>query len=350
VHRGEFRRWLISPQGQAEGVLFEDGTIARFQARSVDALPILPQGAKLQATGETPEGGQTLFRSAIASEGRAIIPTEAAIAPSTVPAQPESQLPQLRAKGKVEAYLKSPHGRLVGFVLDDSTTVRAASPRWLQDANIHTGDVIAVDGRGTATPVGRGIWATTLTFPNGNAIALSGPALSPVTHDGEVARLLPNPHGDIGGILLRDGTYLRLPPTPPGKLVNVTAGTRVHVEGTGYPGFIETDRLRTDRDEVTMGPVSTPAPAGPPLRHVATVARVDRVLTNPEGEVETLLLSNATVVKLSPLMRDSLDVPVRKGDTIRVSGMGGQYPIGMAIDAEELTVGLRTVRPLGRRP
>src|ERR1700754_3959913 len=54
---------------------------------------------------------------------------------------------------------------------------------------------------------------------------------APVVHEGVVATVLVNPHGDVDGLVLGDGFIVRMPPTA--RSAQLAAGAKVHAEGDG---------------------------------------------------------------------------------------------------------------------
>lgn len=75
---------------------------------------------------------------------------------------------------------------------------------------------------------------------------------------------------------------------------------------------------------VFAAPPAPPAPLAPPAaaRPMPAVAQgqVQRLLTNPYGEVDGLRLADGTIVRFAPHLADALTAAVKPGDTVRVIG------------------------------
>jgi hypothetical protein len=63
--------------------------------------------------------------------------------------------------------LHQPNGTPAGFVMDDGTQVHVVpGVAGAVAEQVSPGEVIRVEGRGTRTPMGTGLWAVTITRPN----------------------------------------------------------------------------------------------------------------------------------------------------------------------------------------
>ncbi len=148
-----------------------------------------------------------------------------------------AQLPEF--KGKVVQYILAPGSRVTGLVLADGTEVRVRP--WLSTAlvfSIKPGDEVSI--RGLKARNAQVVAAVTLTNLASGAVVSSaggdhhrgaGPRMD-VT--GKVKMALHSVHGDIDGVLLEDGTTVRLPPQAAHKLGDMLKpGNTVVVHGFG---------------------------------------------------------------------------------------------------------------------
>lgn len=100
-------------------------------------------------------------------------------------------------------------------------------------------------------------------------------------------------------------------------------------------------------------PLPTQAPAGTPAVQTATVAtpiegRVERLLVNPFGEVDGLLLSDGRVVKFPPHQGKALAQVAAPGQAVRVSGevkRGGEIKAERVVNSASGAQVLRQERP-----
>ena len=133
-----------------------------------------------------------------------------------------AQLPEF--KGKVLQYTLSPRGEVDGLILADGTEVQV--PPHLSSAlvfSIKPGDEVSIHGlRARAVPMISAVTVTNIasgavvggSAPGGRHMG-EGPRME-VT--GKVKLVLHTPRGEVNGVLLDDGTSLRLPPRSADKL------------------------------------------------------------------------------------------------------------------------------------
>ena len=149
-----------------------------------------------------------------------------------------AQLPEF--KGKVTQYTLSPRGEVDGLILADGTEVQL--PPSLSSAlvfSIKPGDEVSIRGlKARAVPM---VSAVTLTNVASGAVVGGGAGGGHHPWDGprmdvtgKVKMALHSPHGDVNGVLLEDGTSVRLPPHAAKKLADLLKpGNTVVVRGFG---------------------------------------------------------------------------------------------------------------------
>ena len=179
-----------------------------------------------------------------------------------------AQLPEV--KGKVAQYLLTPHGVVDGFILADGTEVHLAPHLSTQLVfSVKPGDAVTIHGlKAKAAPL---VLAASVTNDATGATVLGtahGPhaALAQIETTGRVKAQLHTPHGDVDGVLLDDGTIVRLPPPEAEKHAALLAdGQTVFVRGFGYAGplgkVVAAQALGADKDHTQ--PVAGPRPPGP---------------------------------------------------------------------------------------
>ncbi len=151
-----------------------------------------------------------------------------------------AQLPEF--KGKVTQYILTPRGDVDGLMLADGTEV-AVPPR-LSSAlvfSVRPGDQISL--RGLKARNAGVVAAVTITnIASGAVIGGEGDSPAPwggprMEVNGTVKAALHTPHGDVRGVLLEDGTTLRLPPHQAEKFAELLKpGARVFANGFGVNG------------------------------------------------------------------------------------------------------------------
>ncbi len=205
----------------------------------------------------------TLLAAALISAGA----SGAALA-QKAPVYDPAQLPEV--KGKVSQYLLTPRGDVDGFLLADGTEVHVAPHLSTQLVfTVKPGDAVTIHGlKAKAAPL---VLAVSVTNDATGATVLGGPhghhgGFTQVEATGQVKAQLHSPRGDVDGVLLDNGTIVRLPPPEAQKLAALLAdGQTVFVRGFGIDSplgkVIGATALGADKDHTQ--PVAGPRPGGP---------------------------------------------------------------------------------------
>ncbi len=154
------------------------------------------------------------------------------------PTYDPAQLPTI--KGKVAQYTLTPRSDVDGFILDDGTEVHV-SPRLSTQLvfAVKPGDAVTIHGlRAKAVPL---VAAMSVTNDATNATVVSsgerhqhGPAAATTEATGAVKAQLHGPQGELNGVVLTDGTMVRLPPPEATQLGDKLAvGKTVYARGEG---------------------------------------------------------------------------------------------------------------------
>lgn len=171
-------------------------------------------------------------------------PVAASIAQPVATYDPE-QLPATR--GRVAQWSLTPRGDVDGLILEDGTQVHMPphlGPR-LVDA-IRPGDAVTVRGlRARALPLVQALSVT--DDASGRTVQDDGPRAAPpppkppgpagqwTEVDGRIRQLLYGPRGDNNGVLLEDGTQVRVPPRS-AAAAQLQPGHRLVAQGYGIAG------------------------------------------------------------------------------------------------------------------
>jgi hypothetical protein len=149
-----------------------------------------------------------------------------------------AQLPAI--KGKVAQYIPTPRGDVDGLLLDDGTEVQVGPGASTQLVfAIKPGDSVTIHGlKARALPM---VAAASVTNDATGVTVLGGPPHmregAQVAVEGHVKAALHDPRGETNGVLLDDGTVVRLPPPEAKKLGDTLAvGKDIVVRGEGYAG------------------------------------------------------------------------------------------------------------------
>jgi hypothetical protein len=179
-----------------------------------------------------------------------------------------AQLPE--TKGKVAQYSLTPRGDVNGLILADGTEVHVPPGLSTQLAfAVKPGDQVTIHGlKAKAVPL---IMAGSITN-DATGASVSGGWRGPrgdateLEVEGRVKAQLHSPRGDVDGVVLADGTIIRLPPPEAQRLAsNLAPGSTVFARGLGYAGplgkVVGATALGPDKDHTQT--VAGPRPPGP---------------------------------------------------------------------------------------
>ncbi|MGV1108600.1 hypothetical protein [Xanthomonas translucens] len=213
----------------------------------------------------------------------------AGIAPPPAPQAPPAPPPPVAAtpvslEGTVERFMLNPNGDVDGLWLRDGTQV-GFPPHLSADlqAAVRRGDAVTVQGyrlgtlpllQASAISVRRSGKQVVDRPPNplaGPPLPPTPPALNPMRAEGRIERLVYGPGGDTAGVLLSDGTVVRMPPhvaVQYGTLLRVGAPLSVSGFGvaTAAGRSLEATQLGRDRasQRTLFAPPAPPVPPVPP--------------------------------------------------------------------------------------
>lgn len=198
------------------------------------------------------------FRSGLLAASLLIGLSGVALAAPRGPLYDPAQLPEI--KGKVTQYLLTPRGDVDGLLLADGTEVHI--PPFLSTQLVFTvkpGDAVTIHGlRAKAVPM---VMAASVTNDASGTTLTGGPrmAAGPIEVSGTVKSLLHTPRGDVDGVLLSDGSIVRLPPPEATRLAaDLAVGKPLYARGPGNEG--------------PLGRVLAAQAIGPDKDHTQTIA------------------------------------------------------------------------------
>jgi hypothetical protein len=193
------------------------------------------------------------------------------------PVYDPAQLPAI--KGTVTRYSLNPRGDVDGLILADGTEVHL--PPHLSTQLVYSvkpGDAVTVHGlKALRLPLVAAVAVT--NDASGQTVVDDGPPPPPhgpkdprmaardgLSAQGRVQMVLHGPGGEDNGVLLEDGTFLRLPPPEAARLANLLVpGQTVVARGPGVRNVlgtvIEVRELGPSQDQLSE--VAPPPPHGP---------------------------------------------------------------------------------------
>lgn len=160
---------------------------------------------------------------------------------------------------------------------------------------------------------------------------------------GRVKSFLKNDRGDTDGLAMENGATVHFPPHMSDAITKlVQIGDRIEVRGheqtrRGGETVFEAERIGKGAQSVEIEPPrphrgGPRPPRGPGPREseeaMTVTATVREILSNRHGDVDGLLLSDGTEVKVPPHQGDALQELAKVGSEVRVEGRRHETPHG----------------------
>ena len=196
--------------------------------------------------------------------------------------------------------------------------------------------------------------------------------------DGKFAHYLVAPNGEIDGLVLEDGTVTRFPPhalTP--ERVPLQSGDAIRLEGEavntpagpvlayasvrkGNATIVRSDRrtpaappepgaVFRPRPGRTHGPQGTNGPHEANLRPMTVTGEIEGFSIDPHGRIDRILFVDGSNALAGDEVRFET-LALKAGDTITVTGKGGDYPQGISLHIATIKLPTGEVRTFDSLP
>lgn len=173
----------------------------------------------------------------------------------------QQEVSVMMERGKVKSVLKNDHDDVDGLLLDSG--LRIHFPPHMGEritAVVKVGDKVEVEGRQEVTPRGDKVFEITKLTSGKEMVEVDhprpkpgskGPRIEePMNASGKVTEYAQNPHGDVDGLILKDGTVVKFPPHQSQELQKLVAiGDKVTIEGRRHVTPRGDVHLHADRIE-----------------------------------------------------------------------------------------------------
>ena len=189
------------------------------------------------------------------------------------PTYDPAQLPAV--KGKVAQYTLTPRGDVDGLILDDGTEVHLPPSVSTELVfAIRPGDAVTIHGlKARAEPMIAAASVTndasgvTVTANSGRRMGWRAP---PIEDTSKIKQVLHETRGDMNGVLLDDGTVVRVPPREAERLgATLGVGQPLYVKGVGVTSplgkVILARQVGPDQEHLTD--IAAPRMRGGPWMH-----------------------------------------------------------------------------------
>jgi hypothetical protein len=164
---------------------------------------------------------------------------------------------------------------------------------------------------------------------------------------GTVKQYTLTPRGDVDGLLLADGTEIKLPPHLSTQIVYaVRPGDAVSVRGLRARALPLVDAASVTNDATRVTVVDNGPPNGPgrALTETSLSGKIAAVLHGKRGEVNGAVLDNGTMLRLPPPEAERMQSLLQQGQTVAARGINLVTPLGTVMEvraigssAEQLT-------------
>jgi hypothetical protein len=170
---------------------------------------------------------------------------------------------------------------------------------------------------------------------------------------GTVKQYTLTPRGDVDGLILADGTEVKLPPHLTTQIVfAVKPGDAVTVRGLKARALPLIDAASVT-NFVTGVTVTDNGPPGGPGRIISETALTGRIaaaLHGKRGEVNGALLENGTMLRLPPPEAERMQSLLQPGQSVAVRGAALVTPLGTVIEVRAIGSSPEQLTELDVRP
>ena len=187
-------------------------------------------------------------------------------------------------------------------------------------------------------------------LPSGPTAAAKQPIYDPQqlpAYKGQVQQFTLTPRGDIDGLILADGTEVKLPPHLSTELAfTIKPGDAVTIYGlkAAALALIQASSITDDASGKTVvdngpggpGPGAKPDP-GPDQADMAEASgKVKMALHDPRGDVNGVLLTDGTVLRLPPPEAVRFAALLQPGQPLVVEGRAYGNALGKVVEVSEI--------------
>jgi hypothetical protein len=159
----------------------------------------------------------------------------------------------------------------------------------------------------------------------------------PVTN-GTVRQYTLTPHCDVDGLILNDGTEVKVPPHLTGQIVySIHPGDAVTIRGLRARALplVQAASITNNANGRTIVDNGPPGPASTGTETTIS-GRVTATLHGARGEVNGALLDNGVVLRLPPPEAERMQALLQPGQTITVRGARLDTALGSVVDVRAI--------------
>lgn len=152
--------------------------------------------------------------------------------------------------------------------------------------------------------------------------------------DAKFNRWLITPHGQIGGILLDNGGVVRVH-NDAVRDTSLKSGDALHIDGKSKGSSVYVHTKITKGTAIVVDDTAKHAKGankakGAKLSDMTASSKVATLLAGHGGKTHAVILDDGTIA-YAPHKSDLAAFSLKKGDTVTVTGKGGNYTLGRAL-------------------
>ena len=178
------------------------------------------------------------------------------------------------------------------------------------------------------------------------------PTQLPATR-GTIKQYTLTPRGDVDGLILSDGTEVKLPPHLTGQIVfAIRPGDAVTIRGLKAFALPLIDAASVTNDATGATVINNGPPGGPDRWSTQQTisGRITAALHGKRGEVDGALLDTGVTLRLPPPEAERLQAWLQPGQTVAVRGVSLVTPLGTVIDVRAIGPSPDQMTELAFRP
>lgn len=156
---------------------------------------------------------------------------------------------------------------------------------------------------------------------------------------GTVKQYTLTPRGDVDGLILSDGTEVKLPPHLTGQVVfAIRPGDAVTIRGLKARALPLVDAASIVNDATGAAVVDNGPPHGPGrgMTETTITGRITAVLHGKRGEINGALLENGTILRLPPPEAERMQASLQPGQPVAARGVSLATPLGTVIEVSAI--------------
>jgi hypothetical protein len=156
---------------------------------------------------------------------------------------------------------------------------------------------------------------------------------------GTVKQYTLTPRGDVDGLILTDGTEIKLPPHLSAQIVfAIKPGDAVSVRGLRARALPLIDAASVTNFAAGVTVSDNGPPGGPGRRITETIVtgRITAALHGKRGEVNGALLENGTILRLPPPEAERMQTLLQPGQSVAARGAHLVTPLGTVVEVRAI--------------